>query len=178
MSTFAIAPVSVSQAESGDFPDYLQFQDEGVDLGQRDADTLNFTGTGVTATRGVGEDANVVTVEVEAYVPPATEVTWNSQAGEYTIQSSDANNGIATTGTSGSQTITIPADDQLPGVLDGASIVVYQEGPAGVDFAPVSGVNLNFRSVFVASIAGQFGTVSLIKRGSNNWILCGDMEAA
>lgn len=46
------------------FPRYLQFQDEGVDLGGRDADTVNFTGAGVTATRGTGANANVVTVNV------------------------------------------------------------------------------------------------------------------
>lgn len=64
MPTFAIAPVSVSQAESGDFPDYLQFQKDGVDLGGPTVDTVNIA-NGITATRGVGEDANVLTLSVD-----------------------------------------------------------------------------------------------------------------
>jgi hypothetical protein len=45
-----------------DFPDYMQFQAAGVDLGDRAVDTLNF-GANLTATRGTGEAANVVMVE-------------------------------------------------------------------------------------------------------------------
>jgi hypothetical protein len=46
-----------------DFPNFIQFQEDGVDLGGPDADTLNFTGN-VSVTRGEGENANVVTVDV------------------------------------------------------------------------------------------------------------------
>jgi hypothetical protein len=48
-----------------DFPDFIQFQEDGVNLGGPDADTLNFTGN-VSVTRGEGENANVVTVDVPA----------------------------------------------------------------------------------------------------------------
>lgn len=62
--TFGITPAQGFNAPTpdGDFPDFLQFQEDGVNLGDRAADTLNF-GTGLTATRGTGENANVVTVE-------------------------------------------------------------------------------------------------------------------
>lgn len=44
-----------------DFPTFIQFQSAGVDLGGPDADTVNFS-TGLTATRGEGESANIITV--------------------------------------------------------------------------------------------------------------------
>lgn len=44
-----------------DFPEFIQFQADGTNLGGPDADTVNFS-TGLTATRGEGENANVVTV--------------------------------------------------------------------------------------------------------------------
>jgi hypothetical protein len=46
-----------------DFPNFIQFQEDGVNLGGPDADTVNFTGN-VSATRGEGENANVVTAAV------------------------------------------------------------------------------------------------------------------
>ena len=62
MVGFVIAPVNAQQATDTGFPDYLQFQAAGSNLGARDADTLNF-GSGLTATRGVGENENTVTVD-------------------------------------------------------------------------------------------------------------------
>lgn len=47
----------------GDFPNFIQFQEDGVNLGGPDADTVNFTGN-VSATRGEGEHANLITVDV------------------------------------------------------------------------------------------------------------------
>lgn len=62
MSAFSITPVTNMPAQTaGEFPQYLQFQADGANLGGRDADTLNF-GSGLTATRGVGVNANVVSV--------------------------------------------------------------------------------------------------------------------
>lgn len=61
--TFSVTPAAgFNAATDEEFPDYMQFQQNGVDLGDRAADTLNF-GEGLTATRGAGETANVVTVE-------------------------------------------------------------------------------------------------------------------
>lgn len=62
MSAFGITPVTNMPAQTaGEFPQYLQFQADGENLGGRDADTLNF-GSGLTATRGVGVNANKVTL--------------------------------------------------------------------------------------------------------------------
>lgn len=50
------------------FPQFIQFQFNGVNLGGPDADTVNFVAGGsgqpFSVTRGVGEDANVITVVI------------------------------------------------------------------------------------------------------------------
>jgi len=62
MPAFSVTPLTdVPPPQAADFPDFIQFQAAGVDLGLADADTLNFS-TGLTATRGTGENSNVVTV--------------------------------------------------------------------------------------------------------------------
>ena len=59
---FSITPLlDMPPPEAQEFPNFIQFQEDGTDLGSNDADTLNFAG-GLTATRGTGENANVVTV--------------------------------------------------------------------------------------------------------------------
>lgn len=62
MSAFSVTPVSnIPPPNAEEFPNFIQFQQGGENLGGPDADTLNF-GAGLTATRGVGENSNVVTV--------------------------------------------------------------------------------------------------------------------
>ena len=53
------------------FPDFLQFQKDGQNLGGPDVTTVNFTGPGVQATRGTGENAGVLTVQVAGGGGPA-----------------------------------------------------------------------------------------------------------
>lgn len=82
---FGISPSGgFPPAAAEEFPNFIQFQDDGTDLGGPDADTLNFVGA--TVSRGTGENANVVTVEVtggaggaEVYVAKFTgsEVTFS-----------------------------------------------------------------------------------------------------
>jgi hypothetical protein len=63
--TFGITPAGgFPPAAAEDFPNFIQFQADGTDLGGPDADTVNFS-TGLTATRGTGENANVITVEAD-----------------------------------------------------------------------------------------------------------------
>lgn len=62
---FSITPLSdIPPPNAEEFPQFIQFQSAGTDLGLPDADTLNFS-TGMTATRGVGENSNVVTVTAD-----------------------------------------------------------------------------------------------------------------
>ena len=69
MPAFSITPAGSFPApasESGDtgFVNFIQFQQDGTNLGDANADTVNFTGSGVTATRGTGENSGVLTVDI------------------------------------------------------------------------------------------------------------------
>ncbi len=73
------------------FPNYIQFQYEGVDLGLPNVDTVDFTYP-LVATRGTGENANVVTVSsAGAASSPAAGA--NSVA--FTLSGSGAGSGLS-----------------------------------------------------------------------------------
>lgn len=64
--SFSMTPAQgFPPATADEFPNYIQFQEEGTNLGGADADTVNFTGN-VSVTRGEGENANTITVDVPA----------------------------------------------------------------------------------------------------------------
>jgi len=158
-------------ATANAFPDFLQFQANGTDLGGADADTLNFIGGLVT--RGTGESAATVTVDFSGFV-------WREVGNDDHLVKADAGNGIVTTGTTGAQTITVRSDtgDTSQDFLTGAMVLVYQEGAAPVHIVSESGVTLRIRAGLASSAFDQFAVLTLIKRAANSWILCGDLGAA
>lgn len=170
MATFGITPVTGFPPVTDDgFPRFIQFQVDGNDVGGRSVENVNFVGD-VSGT--VSSDGSTVTVDIG--VPG---VNWTDVPGDYTLTDDDVDAGIAATGVSGTQVITIPGDDELDADV-GRAILLYAEGGATVQIAPASGVTLRYRDAFIAEIAGQFGIVTLIKRAANEWLLCGDMAAA
>jgi hypothetical protein len=66
MPAFSISPAGpFPPPESQDFPRGIQFQLEGVDVGGRNIDTINFVpGAVLDVTVGVGEDSNVLTITI------------------------------------------------------------------------------------------------------------------
>jgi hypothetical protein len=269
MTAFSVSPVGTfPPAEDDGFPQFIQWQALGVDLGGPDADTVDFE-SGLTATRGTGENANVITVdasgiqwelngtplgdtnvntvnigpgltaergtgdqvdtllvEVQSTPPssfiqwqqdgidvgdpfvivvdvisplmvthgtgladdtiqllvdlPSLDIAWRDVPADYTVVLADNRNGLSTSGTTGTQNINILGDigDPTVDLPDGASVIVYQEGAASFDITAESGVALNVRSGLLPISAGQFATVTLIKRRTNTWIVCGDLELA
>ena len=155
-------------ATANAFPDFLQFQANGTDLGGADADTLNFIGGLVT--RGTGESAATVTVDFSGFV-------WREVGNDDHLVKADAGNGIVTTGTTGAQTITVRSDtgDTSQDFLTGAMVLVYQEGAAPVHIVSESGVTLQVRGDFLTDTATQYSIITLIKRGANTWSVSGDM---
>lgn len=67
-ATPTIAAGDNPPATSDGFPRYIQFQNNGTDLGAPDVDTVNFADN-LTVTRGTGENANKVTVVAAAVAP-------------------------------------------------------------------------------------------------------------
>lgn len=172
MATFSITPVTDFPAPNADaFPNFIQFQADGVDLGLADADTVDFTG-GLQATRGTGESSNVVTVR-------SPRLTWRESASDVTLVLTDANGGVAITGGTGEIFVHVPADtgDETLDFVAGDAVLVFQDGAARVTVVGESGVLLLYRAVALTnSLAGEFATATLIKRADNTWVLCGDLE--
>lgn len=169
MPGFAITPMGVFPPASDDgFPRFLQFQWEGENIGDTAVETVNFTGD-VAVT--LSSDGSTLTVDV---APRPFE--WTDVPGDYTVTSADSLNGLATTGTSGTQTITLP-EPASAGFIDGDRVLVFVEGDSGVEFVTPSGVDLLYRSALTNAAAGRYATMTAIVRGSN-WILCGDLAYA
>lgn len=73
--SFTVTPITDIPAPTPqNFPNFVQYQQDGENLGLPDADTLNFA-AGLQATRGVGENSNVVTVIGSAPPPGVLELT-------------------------------------------------------------------------------------------------------
>lgn len=170
---FGMTPMSsVYPAPAAEeFPNFLEFRANGEALGGRDADTVAFIGGRVT--RGTGDNSGVVTVVLGG-------MTWRDVENDTVLVYADAENGVATTGTTGMQSVTVPADtgDAAADLPDGTCVVLFQDGAAPLEVQAESGVGLLYRSdTFTTRLAGQYATATLIKREANVWLLCGDLEA-
>lgn len=168
MAAFSIAPVGgAPPATDTGWPRFIQFQSAGVDLGGPDADTVDFA-TGLSATRGTGENENVVTVVAD----PAPALTWRHIDGDGIVTADDVANGISMDASSGGPVLVVP-----PGVIpSGQSVLVLQRGAAQVSLPAQSGIDFVYRdTAFQAAIAGQGGILTLIGLDDGSVLLCGDL---
>lgn len=162
-----------SQAPEG-FPNYIQFQSDGTDLGEADADTVNFR-RGFTATRGTGENSAVVTIDANVFA-------WREVTSDDSLAAEDLGNGVKVdvSLSGGPAVITVPGDTEL-GLLDGdgdVSVLIMQYGAGLVSVTGQSGVTVNVRSALSLTLAGQYAVASLIHTGANEWVLCGDLQTS
>ena len=175
MTGFVISPMGTFPPAAGEgFPRFIQFQQGGVDVGDTSVEKLNFTGD---AALTLSSDGSTVTVDVTGGTPTLpTTITWADVPGDYTLTLADGGNGLATTGHTGVQQITIPADASVD--LSGQCILISQEGGAQAEVVAGAGVTLQYRSsAFLPRTAGEHGVISLIWRAVDIWIVCGDLEA-
>jgi len=169
--SFSITPASGFPPQASDeFPNYIQFQNQGTDLGLPNVDTVNFS-RNLAATRGTGENANVVTVAAEAFV-------WNDVANDHLLTASDLGNGVKATHNSGPVVITVPGDTALGIDAEDVSVLIMQAGAGSVSIVGQGGVTVNVRSALLPETAGQYAVLSLIHTGADEWVLCGDLGTA
>lgn len=171
MPSFGITPASgYPPATDQGFPRFIQWQVDGVDVGSRAlVETVNIVG-GAEGTVNSGGDT--ATIDLSGV---GGAMTWRDVPGDYTLVAEDAGNGIATTGVSGNQTITVPADDVVIPV--GSAILLTQYAAGGVLIVPVSGVTLLVRAELAAQLAGPYAVATLLKKAANTWLLCGDLSS-
>jgi len=171
MTAFSVSPVGGNgnpfPQQTGDgSPSFIQFQDQGTDLGGPDADTLNF-GSGLTATRGVGEFENIVQVEIAS--------GFRDVYGDDAVLPTDANNTINLRGTSGNQVLTVDSGTLLPG----QSVLVIQRSTAHGEIAVASGMTILCRSQFLPWTAGMGAAITLFMcEDGLTLLVCGDMQTA
>lgn len=148
MSAFSIAPLTdIPPPVAESFPNFIQFQEDGTDLGAADADTVNFS-TGLTATRGVGENSNVITVTSEGVVSTLQVQEDGVNLGAADVDTLNFSTGVlATRGSDNTVTVTV----ETAGAISLTSDV---EGDGAFDDAPFP--SLWTAEVLVANPAWSF----------------------
>lgn len=97
--------------------------------------------------------------------------TLNAQAASYSLVAADDGNIVEMTSAS-ANTVTIPAN-ATTGIEIGSTFSVVQIGAGVTTIQAAAGVTLNGISEGSADISGQWGGVSLYKRGANEWVIQG-----
>ena len=132
--------------------------------------TSGLDGTEIIAIERYGNFYWTTLGDLAALVSTPT-FSWRNVGGDYTLTSSDMENGVSTSNSSGTQIITIPAG------LDGNAVLIYQAGTAGAQLVAASGVLLHVRSGLTAVLKGQYAVATLIRRAANEWFIAGDLSA-
>lgn len=170
MATFGITPVAGYPVPPSDsFPQFIQFQQDGVDLGAADVDTVDIS-TGLTATRGTGENSGTVTL-----LGDSARMSWETiTASPYTLVLTDAGKGLEMS----SASLVVPLESSVA-FEDGTSILIADTGAGSpITITGAGGVTIKKRSVFTAVTAGENAIVMLIKRTGDTWYLTGDLATA
>lgn len=97
--------------------------------------------------------------------------TLNAQAASYSLVAADDGNIVEMTSAS-ANTATIPAD-ATTGIAVGSTFSVVQIGAGVTTIQAAAGVTLNGIAEGSADISGQWGGVSLYKRGPDQWVIQG-----
>jgi hypothetical protein len=113
-------------------------------------------------------------------VSPSTALNTNAQTGTtYTFVLTDANNTIVELNNASAITATIPLNSSVAFPV-GSQISLLQTGAGQVSVAVASGVTLNVSpsaGTNAGKLRSQWSFATLIKRGTDTWVLVGDVTA-
>lgn len=101
-----------------------------------------------------------------------TEVKFNAQTTNYVLDPTDASR-LVEMNLAGANTLTIPTNIVVPFPI-GTQILIAQYGAGQTTITAAGGVTLR-SSGGKTKIAAQYGVATLIKRGTNEWYLAGDI---
>ena len=124
-------------------------------------------------------DSTSETSSIKAATPTAVStlkqtVDSSTKTASYELVPADAGKIIIMNASSGSAVITIPLETTFP---TGARVDILQIGSVQTSVAPISGsVTLNSKSNN-RKLVGQYSAATLIKVGTNSWVLLGDLTA-
>ena len=131
-------------------------------------------------------DSTSETSSIKAATPTAVKTTYDAvstlkqtvdsstKTANYTLDPADAGKIIIMNVSSSTSIITIPLETTFPA---GARVDILQIGSVQTSIAPVSAsVTLNSKSNN-RKLVGQYSAATLIKVGTNSWVLLGDLTA-
>jgi hypothetical protein len=104
-------------------------------------------------------------------VPPQS-ITINTQAGNYTLQVSDAFNTLIRMTSSSANTVTIP-NDTTADLPIGAAVLISQNGTGQTSIVAAGGVTII--SPDSLNIGRRYGKITAIKVGANSWEIEGNL---
>ena len=116
------------------------------------------------------------TVDSGAYALAAdlTKIAANTRTASYTLVADDAGKAIEMD-VAGANDLTVPPNSSVA-FPTGTVVEVCQVGAGQTTIVAGSGVTINTPETLILS--GQWSTVSLRKRGTDLWVLAGDVEAS
>ncbi len=124
-------------------------------------------------------DSTSETSSIKAATPTAVStlkqtVDSSTKTANYTLDPTDAGKIIIMNVSSSTSIITIPLETTFPA---GSRVDILQIGSVQTSVAPVSGsVTLNSKNSN-RKLSGQYSAATLIKVGTNSWVLLGDLTA-
>ena len=124
----------------------------------------------ITATSGVQFADN--TIQTSAGVPSLTDFT--EKTANYTLDTLDHQDNVVEMNSASAITFTIPANATLAWPV-GASMDIFQMGEGQVTIANAASVTLNFTPG--NKLRTQFSSCTIMKRGTDSWVLYGDLTA-
>lgn len=170
MPAFSLTPLGTFPPPAPtDFPVGIQWQEDGVNLGDRGGvDTVNLR-IGVRGSRGTGETSNILTIDANAF-------EWLDVPASRPLEGTDIGKGLRVTSAT-DVVLTVPGDAALDiDPVDGAvSMLIMQAGAGSVTVLAASGVTVNYRANLSTQLAGQYAVITLISTGANQWVVCGDL---
>lgn len=120
-------------------------------------------------------DGSLLTgVASEAYVDTNDRLTINAKTANYTLVLDDENALITMSSSTGALTLTVPTNTSVAFPI-GTQILVEQENTDQVTIAGADGSVTLHSAGGLLSTTEQYSTVSLIKKGTNVWLVAGDL---
>ena len=123
----------------------------------------------------LGDDANyatTVTTALAGKVPSATPIS--QKTASYTLSSINEKDSMIEMNSASATTVTIPTNAAVAFPI-GTSLDVLRVGAGAVDIAAASGVTVNATPGL--KLRAQWSSATLIKRGTDTWVLVGDLSA-
>lgn len=102
-------------------------------------------------------------------------VALGAQTASYTLALSDAC-GVVTVSNASANTLTVPPNSSVAFAI-GTQVAVYQIGAGQTTIAPGSGVTISTAAATL-KLRAQYSGATLLKTGTNTWLLIGDLAAS